>query len=242
MPEPINVLVVEDDPQMVKYVGFKLNSLGYHVAGEAATESSAVEQARNLRPDLILMDIMLEDSGDGIDAANKILSFYDVPIVYLTAHEDEVMFQRAKSTRPFGYLVKPFNDRDLDLVIDSATYRQRQNAKLARSLEDARNIINSSFVLIITLNADDIIIEFNPAAEWELGYTHGEVLGKHISNFLAKPADLEVIKKTLSGGKARSQLELEFRHKNGTKIGCLLSLSPLKNSHEDLSGILMISN
>jgi len=241
MSQTHRVLVVEDDPQMAKYIGLKLDYLGYEVAGQAANESRAIQLARELHPDLILMDIMLDNEDDGIETANKILSFYDVPIVYLTAHEDDVLFQRAKTTKPFGYLVKPFNDRDLNLVMDTAIYRHRQKIKLARALEDARSIINSSFDMIITVNNEGKIIEFNKAAEWELGYSHEEIIGKNILDYLSNKADLNTIRGNISQGK-RVELEVDFQHKNGQDIGSLLSLSMLKDSHDGPSGILMISH
>ena len=141
---PTRILIVEDDPQMAKFISFKLGYLGYEVAGIASNESMAIELAKELHPDLILMDIILDNDDDGIETANKILAFTDVPIVYLTAQEDDAVFERAKITKPFGYLLKPFNDRDLNLVVETATYRQDQKIKLDRALEDARSIINSS--------------------------------------------------------------------------------------------------
>jgi len=241
MPTPTRILVVEDDPQMTRFIEFKLGYLGYEVAGQATTESQAIQLTRQEQPDLILMDIMLENGDDGVETANKILEFTDIPIVYLTAHEDDDIFERAKTTKPFGYLLKPFNDRDLNLVIETATYRQKQKMKLARALEDARSIINSSFVMIITLNRDDEIVEFNQAAEWELGYTHSEVMGKSILDLMSNKDDLSLIKDNIAR-KKRCQLEIEFQNRAGINLGCLLSLSTLKDSHDNASGILMISH
>ncbi len=238
---PTRVLVVEDDPQMAKFISFKLNYLGYDVVGLAANEASAIRLDIEFHPDLILMDIMLEDDDDGIETANKILAFADVPIVYLTAHEDDELFERAKITKPFGYLLKPFNDRDLNLVIETATYRQDQKAELTQELEDARSIINSTFIMIITLNKADQIVEFNQTAQWVLGYSHEEVLGKSILDYLVNSDDISLIKSNISRGK-RSQLEIEFRQKDGQSLGCLLSLSILRDSTDRPNGILLISH
>ena len=238
---PTRILIVEDDPQMAKFSSFKLGYLGYEVAGIASNESMAIELAKELHPDLILMDIILDNDDDGIETANKILAFTDVPIVYLTAQEDDAVFERAKITKPFGYLLKPFNDRDLNLVVETATYRQDQKIKLDRALEDARSIINSSFVLIISLNREDRIVEYNQAAEWELGYSRDEVIGKSILNFLSHKEDLVFIKDNIARGK-RCQLDIEFIHQNGKNLNCLLSLSLLKDSYDNNNGILMISH
>ena len=237
---PTRILVVEDDPQMAKFISFKLGYLGYEVVGHAVNEATAIRLAKELHPDLILMDIILDNDDDGIETANKILTFTDVPIVYLTAQEDDAVFQRAKITKPFGYLLKPFNDRDLNLVVETATYRQDQKIKLSRALEDARSIINSSFVMIMSLNREDKIVEYNQAAEWELGYPYEEVRGRSILEFLSHKEDLIFIKENIARGK-RCQLEIEFKHQSGKTLSCLLSLSLLKDSHDNNNGILMIS-
>jgi PAS domain S-box-containing protein len=238
---PTRVLVVEDEPQMAKFITFKLNYLGYEVVGIATNEAMAIQLAKDLKPDLILMDILLDNDDDGIETANKILAFADVPIVYLTAQEDDEIFQRAKITKPFGYLLKPFNDRDLNLVIETATYRQKQKSELAGALEDARSIIDSSFLMIITLNNADNIKEFNRAAQWVLGYSHEEVYGKSVLDYLINADDLSLIKTTITRGR-RSQLEIEFKQKDGHSLACLLSLSTLRNSQDNSTGILMISH
>ncbi len=238
---PTRVLIVEDDPQMAKFITFKLGYLGYRVAGQASNESGAIQLAKELKPDLILMDIILDNDDDGIIAAQKIHSFTDIPIVYLTAHEDDELFQRAKITKPFGYLLKPFNDRDLNLVIETATYRQEKKRELVQELENARSIIDSAFVMIITLNKEDNIVEFNQAAQWVLGYDHEEVFGQYILDYLVNPDDLPLIKTNIARGR-RTQMEIEFILKDGQHMACMLSLSILRDSQNNPNGILMISH
>jgi len=238
---PTRILIVEDDPQMAKFISFKLGYLGYDVVGHASNESRAIQLAKELHPDLILMDILLDNDDDGIETANKILSFTDIAIVYLTAQEDDEIFERAKITKPFGYLLKPFNDRDLNLVIETATFRQSQKAKLSQELEEVRSIINSAFVMIITLNNQAEILEFNKAAQWVLGYSYDEVHGKKIIDYLANQNDLGLIKSEIARGQ-RSQLEIKLIQKDGQSMSCLLSLSILRDSHDNPCGILMISH
>lgn len=241
MSRPARILVVEDDPSMVKLICLKVVSLGYEVVGEAASETMAIRLARQFQPDLILMDILLENGDDGIETANKILTFADIAFVYLTAHEDEQLFQRARTTKPFGFLIKPFNDRDLNLVIETATYRQRQKVKLAHALAEAQNIINSSLVMIISVDRQNKITEFNSAAEWELGYTHQEVLGMELKNLLVDPDDLNGIEEKLKRG-IRCELEIQFKHKSKRDLSCLLTVSRLHDSHNNSVGLLLISH
>lgn len=238
---PIKILIVEDDPQMAKFISFKLNYLGYEVAGLATSESMAIQLTKELRPDLILMDILLDDDDDGIETANKILAFTDVPIVYLTAYEDEELFQRAKITKPFGYLLKPFNDRDLNLVIETASFQRSQKELLGQALEEARSIIDSAYLLIITVNTQGDIVEFNRAAQWVLGYSREEVRGKKIVDYLANKEDLNHIKRNIAHGQ-RGQMEVGFIQKDGQRMMCPLSVSVLIDARNNPAGILMISH
>jgi len=241
MAESAHVLVVEDDPKMAQFIAFKLNYLGYRVAGMATSETSAIELANQVKPDVILMDIMLKDGDDGIVTANKILASQDIPIVYLTAHEDDELFQRAKITKPFGYIIKPFNDRDLTLVLEIVTYRREQQEKLSKALDDARSIINSSFVMVMTTNKEGRIIEFNDTAEWELGYGREEVAGRNICELMADPNVLNVVREKLPSVK-RFEVEVKFRKKTGDVLESVLSVSTLKDSKGTAKGVLFMSN
>ncbi|NQV30080.1 MAG: response regulator [Candidatus Marinimicrobia bacterium] len=241
MSDPARILVVEDDKNMSKFICFKLNYMGYEVVGLATNAADAIQLTKKHQPDLILMDILLENNDDGIVTANKILTFADIPIVYLTAHEDPELFERARISKPFGYLIKPFNDRDLNLVIETATYRQKQKIKLARALEDARNIINSSLMMIITVDNDDLITEFNEAAKWELGFAHDEVLGKNILDLMVDEKYLTEIKTRLQQA-LTFDLELKIKHQSGAEKSCLFSVSRLRDSQNNSKGFLLISH
>ncbi|MBI5885990.1 MAG: response regulator [Deltaproteobacteria bacterium] len=135
------VLVVEDDQLVAIDICTRLEALGfYDVAGRATTGNEAIEIAAQLKPDLILMDIVLKGKMDGIEAAGTIRSRYDIPVVYLTAYTDEEFLKRAKITVPFGYILKPFNARELHTTIEMALYRHRADAereKLISELKEA---------------------------------------------------------------------------------------------------------
>lgn len=138
----IQILLVEDENVVALDMTHRLSSLGYKVAGWASAGEEAILQAKELQPDLILMDIKLKGRIDGIEAAEQILAELDVPIIYLTAFIDEATIQRAKITAPFGYLIKPVDERELSTSIEMALYKHRleQQLKLYRNhLEDLVN-------------------------------------------------------------------------------------------------------
>lgn len=121
-----SILIVEDESIVALDLESRLLQLGYQVVGPVASGSAAIEYATSQQPDLILMDIRLQDTIDGITAAQVIQDRIAVPIVYLTAHSDKATLERAKQTQPHGYLVKPFNARELRTTIETALGKGEQ--------------------------------------------------------------------------------------------------------------------
>ena len=130
---PARVLVIEDEAVVAIDVCHRLRRLGYVVAGQADTGEEAVRLAGELAPDLVLMDIMLAGQMDGIDAAAAIRDRYGVPVVFLTAHSDRATLRRAGAAGPYGYLIKPFEERELQSALEIALYKSRMEQRLART-------------------------------------------------------------------------------------------------------------
>lgn len=115
-----SVLIVEDDDIVARVEDWRLKNLGYMVSGRAATGAEAMEFVMNKRPDIVLMDINLRGSMDGIETAMKIKKGFNIPVVYVSSHSDGTTLERAKATRPDGFIVKPFEDNDLRVAIELA--------------------------------------------------------------------------------------------------------------------------
>jgi len=111
------ILIVEDERLIAVDLQRRLTRLGYIVVGIAASGPQAIAAAYQLQPNLVLMDIGLQGEMDGIEAAQHIQADRQVPIIYLTASIDEATMQRAQTTSPWGFLHKPFRERDLQDVI-----------------------------------------------------------------------------------------------------------------------------
>ena len=130
------IIIVEDQGIVALSLKNMLHNLGYKVPTVVSSGEEAVEQALRTHPDLVLMDIMLAQEMDGIEAAGHIQRQTDIPVIYLTAHSDDATLQRAKITEPFGYLIKPFEERELRITIEMALYRHLLERKLKeRTLE-----------------------------------------------------------------------------------------------------------
>jgi AmiR/NasT family two-component response regulator len=140
-PEPTDkakILIIEDEVLVAMDMEKRLQGLGYNVVGTAHTGPSAVEKALETSPDLILMDIMLRGKMDGINAAKKIKEELDVPVVYLTAYSDDETLERAKRTEPFGYLIKPYSEREIYTTIEMALYKHAAEQRLAEEQAKVR--------------------------------------------------------------------------------------------------------
>ena len=119
------IMIVEDEWITADDIKMSLQSLGYAVTSMSSSGEEAIQNAEKDKPDLVLMDIVLQGEMDGIEAANQIHSCYDIPIIYLTAYADEKVLERAKITEPFGYIVKPFINEDLKIAIEIALYKHK---------------------------------------------------------------------------------------------------------------------
>ena len=134
------ILVVEDEAIVARDIQSILKSLGYNVPCFVSCGSEAIKKVELFRPDLVLMDIVLKGDMDGIQTANEIKKTYGIPIVYLTAYCDENTLKRAKLTEPYGYILKPFDERELYITTEMALYKhktEKERKELINTLEEA---------------------------------------------------------------------------------------------------------
>ena len=129
----LKILIVEDEALIADEIQDRLTRLGFRPVGIRDTGEAAIQAAEQLHPDLVLMDIRLKGKIDGIAAADRITQQLHVPVVYLTAHSDDSTLQRAKGTAPFGYVLKPFQERDLLVAIEMAIHRYQLEKRLKES-------------------------------------------------------------------------------------------------------------
>lgn len=134
------ILIVEDERIVAKDIERSLKSLGYLVLATAASGREALEKAEATMPDLVLMDIQLKGDMDGIETAEQIQTQLDIPVIYLTAYADENTLQRAKITEPFGYILKPFDERDLYTTIEIALRRRLAETATRVALEKEKTL------------------------------------------------------------------------------------------------------
>ncbi|KWT82510.1 hybrid sensor histidine kinase/response regulator [Candidatus Magnetominusculus xianensis] len=172
------VLIVEDEIIIAKDIQKCVEDLGYVVTGAVPTAREAFMKIEQRRPDLVLMDIMLQDGIDGVEAASQIRKKYDIPVIYLTAYADEKMIERAKITEPFGYLLKPFEDKELHINIEMAMYKHKLEKCLRESHQWLSTTINSIGDGVIATELTGRVIFINETAKSMTGWEGDSAIGR----------------------------------------------------------------
>lgn len=175
------VMIVEDEAIVAKDIETSLASLGYSICAVASSGEEALAAAQKTRPDLILMDIMLKGKLDGIETARQITSKLEIPVVFLTAFSDEGTIGRAKETNAFGYLLKPFEERELRTTIEMALYKNAMERKLKQNRNWLETILRSIADGVLTTNEAGLIEFCNPVAEILTGWKQEEMATHRLS-------------------------------------------------------------
>jgi two-component system, cell cycle sensor histidine kinase and response regulator CckA len=173
-----SILVVEDEFITAESLRDQLETLGYNVSGIVASGQRAIEEAESKRPDLVLMDIVLQNEMDGIEAAKQISSRFDIPFIYLTAYSDESIVERAKITKPSGYLIKPFVDRELQISIELALYKHAMDKHSKENEEQLNAIMEAARDSIFVKDSSLRYILVNPSMESFLELPASELIGR----------------------------------------------------------------
>ena len=153
-PAPV-IFIVEDESIVANDIKDTLISLGYGVAGMAKYAENAIEKIAETQPDLVLMDIQLIGPMDGIEAAGLIHTKYGIPVIFLTAYANDTLFERAKVTEPYGYILKPYDERVLHSTIEMALYKHTMQRRLKES-EDALRKVSRKLAVLSSITRDNI--------------------------------------------------------------------------------------
>lgn len=178
------ILIVEDNPIVAEDLKTKLVKLGYPSPAIAYSGEKAIELTTTLGPDLLLMDIQLGDGISGIDTANQLEEQHRIAIIYITAHADDDTVSKAKLTRPYGYLIKPFTENELKSVLEIAVHKQQADKKVRESEERFRALYQHAPLPYQSLDESGNLIEVNSSWMEQLGYSKEEVIGKSFADFL----------------------------------------------------------
>lgn len=241
------ILVVEDESIVAMDIKHRLENMGYIVPAITSSGEEAVEKASETNPDLVLMDIVLKGEMDGIDAAQQIKDNLDIPVVYLTAYSDERTLKRAKITGPFGYIIKPFEDRELHSAIEVALYKYEMESKLKANEKWLSTTLESIGDAVITTDKDGCITFMNPIAQKITEWKQDEALGKPLENIFkiineetGNPVESPVTEVLQKGFITGIKDHTILITKNGRQIPIDDTSSPIKDDKNNINGIVLI--
>jgi PAS domain S-box-containing protein len=247
MPEA-KILIVEDEAIEAMDVQQRLKRLGYPLPDIAYNGAEGVRKAEQTRPDLILMDIMMPGELDGVAAAERIRARFDIPIIFLTAYADEKTLSRAKITAPYGYIVKPFQERELHIAVDMALYRHKMDKELAERKKWFATTLSSIGDAVIAATDEDGLITFmNPVAEGLTGWELEDALNKEMTEVFKiveldtrKPVELPIARAIREGATICLANEALLIAKDGTELPIHCSAAPIRDDKGSNLGVILI--
>ncbi len=241
------ILIVEDESIVALNIKNRLEGLGYAVVATISSGESAIEAAAKNRPDLVLMDIKLKGKIDGIEAAGQIRSRFQIPVVYLTAYTDDETLNRAKLTEPYGYILKPFESRDLCTTIEIALYKHQMEQQLWEKKQWLATTLKSIGDAVITTDSQGLVTFMNPVAEALTCWKQEEVLGNDLTQvfytinettreLVDNPVEL-ALRDGVTVGLDNDTLLIT---KHGSEIPIDDSASPIKNDVGQVLGAVLV--
>lgn len=241
------ILIVEDEILVARDLEQQLTALGYQIAGIAATGVRALALVAETQPHLILMDIRLQGALDGITTAEQIRQRHLLPVIYLTAHTDSATVTRARVTEPFGYILKPFEERELRTVIEMALYKHEAERKLRASERRFATTLRSIGDAVIATDEQGHITYMNPTAEALTGWPLATAQGQPFANIFQiihettrQPAENPVTRVLQEGivvGLANHTLLIT---RDGREIPIDDSAAPILDDQEHCTGVVLV--
>jgi len=242
-----NIMIVEDEELVAADIQMSVEKMGYAVCAMASSGMEAVQKAKLTRPDLILMDIVLKGSMDGIEAATRIKDLYQIPVVYLTAFGENAMLQKAIAAEPYGYMTKPFNDRELHIAIEISIYKKEAENKIRKMERWFATVLKSIGDAVITSDKKRQVTFMNAVAEKLTGWSQEDALGKKLTKVLnIKEKDLgdlekHLVEKVITEGRDINLIEdCILIGKDGVEIPLSNSAAPINEENGEISGSVLI--
>lgn len=222
------VLVVEDETIIAEDLVLQLTKMGYEVAAEATSGEEAIRKVAEHEPDIVLMDIKLQGAMGGVAAAEQISLQYNTPVIYMTSYSDDEILQKAKTAMPYGYLLKPFNNRELHATIQTALYKHRLELQIRSAKEEWERTFDAIPDLITIIDEDFRILKANKAVVEKLNIALEDLMGKNCFKLFHDqdaPPDYCPHKKLLaSGGERTVEADIETMGRS-----YIVSVSPVRD-------------
>ena len=242
----VRILIVEDQIIVARDEQHILEALGYNVVGAAATGEGAITLAETLRPDLVLMDIMLKGEMDGVEAACHIRERFDIPVIFVTAYADQATLQRAKLTGPFGYILKPFEEHDLATNIEMALYKHQMDKRLKESEQWFSATLRSIGDAVIATDVGGRVKFMNPLAETLTGWKQAEAVGRKLTQVFRTMNESDPGQGAAPGARAYlyaaspNSTDTVLIPRSGPPLLIEDSSAPIKDDRGNITGLVLV--
>jgi PAS domain S-box-containing protein len=240
-------LVVEDNPVIAEMVQHFLTKCDYAIVGAVITGEEAVELASQLKPDLVLMDVELAGKMDGIEAAGSIWNQSRIPVVYLTANDDQETIARASLTEAYGYLHKPVRERELDSTIQIALNKHESELRLEENEKWLQTTLRCIADAVIAADSMGCVKLVNPAAETLTGWKQEEAIGQDLLDVFKvldcdtrRPAECAVVQVIRDGAAPRTGRTRILVARDVTDATVEESAAPIVNDSGHILGVVLI--
>ncbi len=247
MASQARILIVEDEAIVALDLELQLKRLGYRVLGSAASAEEAIRMTAEHLPDLVLMDIRLQGELDGIAAAEIVRREHARPVIFLTAHADDATLQRARLSEPFGYLLKPFEERELLTAIEMGLYKHSAETRLRRDERRFATTLSSIGDAVIATDALGKITFMNPIAEQATGWQEDDAKGLALDKVFAiveetgrKPLETPVQRVLRHMQPVELANNALLRGKEGREIAIEDSAAPILDDHGNCQGVVLV--
>jgi two-component system cell cycle sensor histidine kinase/response regulator CckA len=231
-----NIAVVEDESIVALDIKNLLERSGYLVSGLFSSGEDLLARMDELKPDLILMDIKIRGRLDGVATAQLIHERYKTPVILLTAFADEATVSRAKLTQPFGYILKPFEERELRTAVEIALYRAAMEARLRKSEERYRSLFNEGITGNFLADPDGRLTEANPAFRRLVGL-EPEARLPLLSSLFPDAAAWDSFRAGILSARKLELAELPLRSNGGTELVVLANVAAVISDDGVVTGI-----
>ena len=243
----IGILIVEDERIVAMALEKALRRMGYMVTGITDSGEEAIHKAEQTHPNLVLMDIRLKGEMDGVHAADEIQRRLAIHVVYLSAYGDEQTLRQATATAAYGYLLKPFEERDVRIAVEMAIYKHLAETQLQHRERWLTATLHSIDEAVIVTDEMALVRLMNPVAERITGWLEQEALGQALARVLCleDPAGksystAEMVKLTFARRTAISISDAVLIGRQGVRIPVQGKLGPVQDDKGHWRGLVTV--
>ena len=241
------ILIVEDERITAEDLRDILTDLGYTVTASVSNGADAIARAGDTNPDLALMDIRIKGDMDGTETARVLRERYNIPVVYLTAHADTATLGRAKAAEPLGYITKPFQEAELHAAIEIALHKHQEDLKSRQQRDMLASTLRAIAEGVITVDRNEIVTLFNPAAEAWTGWTAADAIGKPLHDVFrladgitGEAADAPLWRALGEGSLAELAEGVLLQTQSGERRAISGSIAPTRDHKDEVAGAVVV--